>query len=485
MIQQQRPTTQKYHSQASHWVERTPHPASAMATRNLTFKSTNLGDNVTLMLCFTPPVPKLFVDQFPIAWKVTTLAATGRSSLNATWTANLGFSATQVGEGSIVTAGNYTPIKVGQTTTLLLDQTARPPVQHWTDPKTLPGVTTVQAVNGTGGPAGIGIGFITDLDKPTEDMSVALTWPNVGNTLAVTGDFTPILSAYVALDYQKSQLIRGDIQSVAPIWQANLLSLQANTTIVVSKDATGAYVAKQLNFAEADSELTAAEGDPTPLWQSIDENIVRFVKRSYSATLAFDVAKQSDIGRCLKPIIHRLAEKGYAIKLVTKPEESDVGIQLNLPYSASCAQAEKEIISASQSLGFPGRMAIKERSGARRIYFGGSVNYWLDISPASTGWYQGNKIMPGPQTDEEGLIGGETTPGGAAVGGGPIGGNTTPGGAAVGGLIGGNTTPGGAVANGSYGSAGFYEAPGERVQTPVSYGSTRTKKGPSSVVSSA
>ncbi|TFK78817.1 hypothetical protein K466DRAFT_606639, partial [Polyporus arcularius HHB13444] len=149
-----------------------------MATRNLTFRSTNLGDNVTLMLCFTPPTSQLFVDQFPIAWKVTTLAATGRSSLNATWTANLGFSATQVGQGSIVTAGNYTPIKVGQTTTLLLDQTARPPVLHWTDPKALSGVTTVQAVNGTGGPAGIGIGFITDLDKPTEDMSVALTWPN-------------------------------------------------------------------------------------------------------------------------------------------------------------------------------------------------------------------------------------------------------------------------------------------------------------------
>ncbi|TFK78816.1 hypothetical protein K466DRAFT_606638, partial [Polyporus arcularius HHB13444] len=149
-----------------------------MATRNLTFKSTNLGDNVTLMLCFTPPTPRLFVDQFPIAWKVTTLAATGRSSLNATWTANLGFSATQVGQGSIVTAGNYTPIQVGQTTTLLLDQTARPPVQHWTDPKALSGVTTVQAVNGTGGPAGIGLGFITDLNKPTEDMSVALTWPN-------------------------------------------------------------------------------------------------------------------------------------------------------------------------------------------------------------------------------------------------------------------------------------------------------------------
>ncbi|KAI0712718.1 hypothetical protein C8T65DRAFT_739293 [Cerioporus squamosus] len=363
-----------------------------MATRNLTFKSTNLGDNVTLMLCFTPPVPKLFVDQFPIAWKVTTLAATGRSSLNATWTANLGFSATQVGEGSIVTAGNYTPIKVGQTTTLLLDQTARPPVQHWTDPKTLPGVTTVQAVNGTGGPAGIGIGFITDLDKPTEDMSVALTWPNVGNTLAVTGDFTPILSAYVALDYQESQLIRGDIQSVAPIWQSNLLSLQANTTIVVSKDATGAYVAKQLNFAEAED----FEADPIPA--SIDvKDIV--ATRVYRATLSF--ASQSLVNDSLKTIIEHLLSKGYRVRVTYLGKATDALIELILPLNTSCNQAEKEVLGFIENHGFPTRAAIKERGGEKKVYSKDRISFWEDINPAKADWYMGKSIVshitgPGP-----------------------------------------------------------------------------------------
>ncbi len=116
-------------------------------------------------------------------------------------------------------------------------------------------------------------------------MSVALTWPNAGNTLAVTGDFTPILSAYVALDYQESQLIRGDIQSVAPIWQKNLLSLQANSTIVISKDATGAYVAQQLNgfTAEVDDVADSTEEDSTPLWKSLDEGVIRFIKVSFNA----------------------------------------------------------------------------------------------------------------------------------------------------------------------------------------------------------
>ncbi|TFK84749.1 hypothetical protein K466DRAFT_588672 [Polyporus arcularius HHB13444] len=113
-------------------------------------------------------------------------------------------------------------------------------------------------------------------------------------------------------------------------------------------------------------------------------------------------------------------------------------------------------------------MAIKERSGARRIYFGGAVNYWLDISPASAGWYEVNRISAGVEDDESVPVGGNTTPGGAAAGGAPIGGNTTPGGAVT------------------YGSSGLYDAPGERAQTPVSYGSTRVpKRGPSSVVSSA
>ncbi|RPD63485.1 hypothetical protein L227DRAFT_572635 [Lentinus tigrinus ALCF2SS1-6] len=447
-----------------------------MATRNLTFRSTNLGDNVTLMLCFTPPVPGLYRDQFPIAWKVTTLAARGRSSLNATWTSTLGFSATQVGEGSLVTAGNYTPIKAGQTTTLLLDQTANPPVQHWTDPKDRSGVTSVQAVNRTGGPAGIGIGFITNLDEPTEDINLALTWPNVGNTLAVTGDFTPVLSAYIALDYQETQMIRGDIQSVDPIWKVNLLSLKPSTTIVISKDPTGAYIAKQLDGMQVDAESLAAptEVDSTPLWKSIDEDIVRFVKRSYSAILTFDVMKRSDIGRCLKPIVQRLTERGYAIKLVTKPEDSDIGIQLNLPYRASCDQAEKEILAATEVLGFPGRMAIKERSGAKQTHFGGSLNYWLDISPASTGWYEGNRIMPSPSEGE--LIGNNTTPEGAV--------------GAVGAPIGGNTLPAGAVvgngADSTYAASSIDDSVSERAQTPVSYGNTRVpKKGPSSVVSSA
>ncbi|RPD63484.1 hypothetical protein L227DRAFT_561598 [Lentinus tigrinus ALCF2SS1-6] len=371
-----------------------------MATRNLTFRSTNLGDNVTLMLCFTPPVPGLYRDQFPIAWKVTTLAARGRSSLNATWTSTLGFSATQVGEGSLVTAGNYTPIKAGQTTTLLLDQTANPPVQHWTDPKDRSGVTSVQAVNRTGGPAGIGIGFITNLDEPTEDINLALTWPNVGNTLAVTGDFTPVLSAYIALDYQETQMVRGDIQSVDPIWKVNLLSLKPSTTIVISKDPTGAYIAKQLNSMEAEAEdVKVPDAIPVSIGS---ENVTRM----YRATLSF--AAQSLVSNSLKTIAEHLHSKGYRVKVTLLGKATDALIELVLPTSTSCNQAEKEVLGCIEDHGFPTHIAIKERSGELLAYSKDRFSCWEDINPATNGWYIRKNIVPyitGPGPVKGGALG--------------------------------------------------------------------------------
>ncbi|KAI0748742.1 hypothetical protein C8Q80DRAFT_1271100 [Daedaleopsis nitida] len=224
-----------------------------MIVKNLIFKSVNLGDNVSLMLCFTPPVQSLYQDQFPIAWKVTTLAARGRSAMNATYATQLGVSASQVGEGSLVTAGNYTPINVGESTTLQLDSTVNPHVYHWSDPEHCESRSRVQAVNGTGQDTGIGLGFITDLGGPNEEFNCAVMCPQVGAGVAVTAGFTPVLSAYVALDYQETQIVRGDIQSVAPIWSKNLLSLSATTTIAIIKDAMGGYEARQVtgaNFGE-------------------------------------------------------------------------------------------------------------------------------------------------------------------------------------------------------------------------------------------
>ncbi|TFK85752.1 hypothetical protein K466DRAFT_587848 [Polyporus arcularius HHB13444] len=223
-----------------------------MVTRNLTFRSNNLGENVTLMLCFTPPNEDLFINQFPVAWKVTGLAANGGSILEVTWTENLAYTATQRGQGSIVTAGSYTPIKVGQTTTLRLDNPSGVPIRAWTKPvpevpdQALAAKGIVRGRNETGGPAGIGLGFLTDAGTATEGVNVALTWPNVGNTQTVAGKFTPVLSAYVALRYKQSQIIEGELQQETPIWKKDLLGLQGDTTIVVSKKGDGSFVATEI-----------------------------------------------------------------------------------------------------------------------------------------------------------------------------------------------------------------------------------------------
>ncbi|KAI0743060.1 hypothetical protein C8Q80DRAFT_951291 [Daedaleopsis nitida] len=358
-----------------------------MFVRNLTFKSTNLGDNVSLMLCFTPPVQTLYKDQFPVAWKVTTLAARGRSVMNATYVSQLGFSASQVGEGSLVTAGNYTPIDVGESTTLQLDNTANPPVYHWTDPEPRKGLTSVQAVNGTGQYSGIGLGFITDLDGPNEDFNSAIMYPQVGAGLAVTAEFTPVLSAYVALDYQETQMIRADIQSVAPIWTKNLLSLGASTTIVITKNAMGGYEAQQIgaNVGEVDDGV-----DGTEIPKSIDWFDGQ--TRVYCATLSFP--SSYSVQSSLKTLSEHLLKKGYGVRLVFKGKTTEARIHLVLPMNTSCNQAEKEVLGFIEGHEYHTRGAIVARDGEVMAWTIGRLSLWASISPATPDWYASQKAIP-------------------------------------------------------------------------------------------
>ena len=71
----------------------------------------------------------------------------------------------------------------------------------------------------------------------------------------------------------------------------------------------------------------------------------------------------------------------------------DVDLHLQLPDGASCANAEEEIKAATEILGYPGRMAIKERSGAKRSRAWGPGRYWVDISPADYEWTDNSVSM--------------------------------------------------------------------------------------------
>ncbi|RPD63482.1 hypothetical protein L227DRAFT_572628 [Lentinus tigrinus ALCF2SS1-6] len=298
---------------------------------------------------------------------------------------SLAFSATQLGAGSLLTAGNYTPINPGQTTTLVIDNSTQPPVQYWTDPVNSHGTSAAKAVNGTGSPTNIGVGFITDLNKPAEDMHVALTWLNVGAGMAVAGNFTPVLSAYLTLDFQENQLITSDIMGVAPVWQMNLLELQQDTTIIISKDQNGHYIASQLapmEEAEEKEEVTAISASIGP------ENVTRV----YRATLSFGT--QSIVSDSLKTISEHLHNKGYRVKVTLLGKATDALIELVLPANTSCNKAEKEVLACIEDHGFPVHIAIKERSGELLAYSKDRFSFWEDINPATNGWYVRKNIVP-------------------------------------------------------------------------------------------
>ncbi len=91
-------------------------------------------------------------------------------------------------------------------------------------------------------------GFVTDLNTPDEDISLALASPNVRDTLTLSATaFTPLLTAYLVgdYDYKQGQLIKGEIVNDTPIWMQHLPELQPNTTVVISQDATGAYTVEE------------------------------------------------------------------------------------------------------------------------------------------------------------------------------------------------------------------------------------------------
>ncbi|KAI0371219.1 hypothetical protein BV20DRAFT_1051639 [Pilatotrama ljubarskyi] len=345
-------------------------------TKDLRFWSHNLGDNVTLMLCFTPPTPDLFVKQFPVAWKVTTLSATGGSVLDATYTNQLGFCMPQIGGNSkIVSASNYTPIGVGETTTLDLNTSINPPVYSFTPPVPLPGTKGIQAVNNTGHPVTIALGFINEMGTDNETMNPVLTWRNVGQGLAVTGEFTPVLRAYLTLNYQESEILKGEVKTLKPIWQENLASLGPKTSIHIIKDASGAFSAK-----------TAVAMD-VPVIPKIPTD---GKARVYKAELAFSSPRI--VMKTARAIGEYLWGKSYIMKFIYKEGATEARVELTLPQGISCQQAERDVVSAidSDPLALK-HVQIKGHGGEMMVSSQGSFLFWHDINPASVAWYKAGK----------------------------------------------------------------------------------------------
>ncbi|PPQ74815.1 hypothetical protein CVT25_013689 [Psilocybe cyanescens] len=143
-------------------------------SRALEFNSSNLGKEIDLLLMFEPPkVGKLFVDLFPVVWKVLSFSATGISSADVEYTADTGFFVPQIKSGNRVAASNAQSCQTGQKVTLKTNLNGNG--QYFTPAVDgTPGV--MQALNGTERPANMGIGF---LNQAGTKMEPALVWNNI------------------------------------------------------------------------------------------------------------------------------------------------------------------------------------------------------------------------------------------------------------------------------------------------------------------
>ncbi|OCH93232.1 hypothetical protein OBBRIDRAFT_832762 [Obba rivulosa] len=376
-----------------------------MTTRTLTFKSTDLGENVNLMLCFAPrPGGNLSAKCYPIAWRVAHLAAKGRSSVTATYANNLAFAKIQVDGSSLVYASNYVPIAPGQQTTLETDSSVNPPTYYFDDPISIGGIS-VEAKNGTGQSADIALGFIENLGEPNEIMDPAMIYKNVVNGQSITADFVPIVRAYVNMNYSQNQILQPDIQNATPIWEGNLWNMQPFTNLEVYRNERGGVSIRQIEDVNITHRVefvtTQMDGlngiDGTNGINRLSIPSVPDVqfgtgngKKVYTASLAFASTDQVVSG--VKALADRLMSNGYYIKFTYKEGSTDAELELALPQNASCDQAEKDMLAAIDAqVKISERVCIRSRGGALMVSAGDNFAYWVDINPASTEWYVSGK----------------------------------------------------------------------------------------------
>ncbi|PPQ72761.1 hypothetical protein CVT25_015935 [Psilocybe cyanescens] len=204
--------------------------AAAGNTRSLEFRSNDLGQEIDLLLMFEPPkVGKLYVDLFPVVWKVISFSATGIGSANVEYTADTGFLVPQFVAGNRVSASNAQPCQTGQKCTLKTNENEN---GNYLTPAA-PGTPKVmQCLNATARPASIGIGFFNEAGTKIEP---ALVWNNIAVNSTLSVELTPKLKIYAASDYKVTELIRGDIESPL-LFDKNLIALPSFTEWTVSID---------------------------------------------------------------------------------------------------------------------------------------------------------------------------------------------------------------------------------------------------------
>ncbi|KAH9847493.1 hypothetical protein C2E23DRAFT_907054 [Lenzites betulinus] len=337
-------------------------------TKTITITGGAIGGSCDLTLAFVPKNAD-FNNVIPIAWQVFTLSDNG----SFTWEWNDGPAAARVvvdPNTGIISADEYTPLKVGQSTDLLVDKSKRPPEYSFTAPSTLQ-QQKARVMNRTGGYVDIGAGFITDLDQPTEDVHPVTVLRGVADQSPGYVDYDPALKLWASLDFQQSELLDSSVNNVTPLWEGTLTQLTGAKVNITVKRVNGTLVADgPTSFVP--SSLSQLNGSDRPY--------------SYTAGLAF--ANPGIVSKGVADIVSQLFPLGYSAKFTLKEFGAEATLQLTLPPTVSCNKAELETLAAIDASPITyGKAYIKGHSGACLLSANNGLETWIDVNPATHQWF--------------------------------------------------------------------------------------------------
>ncbi|KAG9084526.1 hypothetical protein FRC06_004048, partial [Ceratobasidium sp. 370] len=214
-----------------------------MTTKILNFYGYNLERETSLMLMFEPPnTSQLYLDQFPVVWKLIKLTPKGRGHSKATvrYVDRLAFGYTETEDNNVVDPSAWVDVQIGDIALI----TGGPDGQYFGEVTHRTNNDHIVCKNRSGARVDLSLGFVLG-DGANERFQPTLLWDNVGTGSSVTAEFTSILKAYVTSDYKESEYLRGEVDTHA-IWSQNLDDLDDVTDWNVVEDPeTGVLTVEQ------------------------------------------------------------------------------------------------------------------------------------------------------------------------------------------------------------------------------------------------
>ncbi|KAH6904574.1 hypothetical protein BKA70DRAFT_1507029 [Coprinopsis sp. MPI-PUGE-AT-0042] len=208
-------------------------------TRILNFFSEGFDADATLMLTFNDLETnnRLFVDCFPVCYKLIGFGAEGPSEATIEFESQLAFIKPQVSKKDIVSSSTHVKIDPGQQTNLV-SLTGFPPTYKFSKPMSRGSANQIVVTNKTQEKCEMGVGFVNS--DGTVSPSLLYTANEFGSEGKVVAEFTPVLCGYITTAYKENQVLRAAIQT-ACVFRENLANLNSETNWDLKRAANGKW----------------------------------------------------------------------------------------------------------------------------------------------------------------------------------------------------------------------------------------------------